>query len=201
MADGGWPSRSHADIVAKLSDLKSNHAYDLGNTWTEMYTKVSDAGDKLDLARRKLATEGFWTGKGPAAALRTLSARVTEYDDSETGIPALAGKMSNALAQDGEVLTSAHHVAQAHPELGSGAPTDRKKEELQAIRAEAQRLYTAPAGGQAPRNHRQRRPADGRRHAARAGWKQRWWQQRYRRWWWSISSITFWIRRFGEQGH
>ncbi|SIA02009.1 Uncharacterised protein [Mycobacteroides abscessus subsp. abscessus] len=41
MADDGWPSRSHADIVAKLSDLKSNHAYDLGNTWTEMYTKVS----------------------------------------------------------------------------------------------------------------------------------------------------------------
>ncbi|WP_100524129.1 hypothetical protein [Mycobacteroides abscessus] len=150
MADDGWSGRSHADIVAKLSALKPDHAYDLGNTWTDMYTKLSDAGDKLDLARRKLATEGFWTGKGPAAALRTLSARVTEFDDSESGTPALAGKMSNALAQDGEILTSAHHVAQAHPELGSGAPTQRKKEELEAIRIEAQRLYTAPLEAKRP---------------------------------------------------
>lgn len=150
MADDGWSGRSHADIVAKLSALKADHAYDLGNTWTDMYTKLSDAGDKLDLARRKLATEGFWTGKGPAAALRTLSTRVTEFDNSESGTPALAGKMSNALAQDGEVLTSAHHVAQAHPELGSGAPTERKKEELEAIRIEAQRLYTAPLEAKRP---------------------------------------------------
>lgn len=150
MADDGWSGRSHADIVAKLSALKADGAFNLGNAWTEVYTKVSDAGDKLDLARRKLATEGFWTGKGPAAALRTLSAQVTEFDDSESGTPALAGKMSNALAQDGEVLTSAHHVAQAHPELGSGAPTERKKEELEAIRSEAQRLYTTPLEAKRP---------------------------------------------------
>lgn len=150
MADDGWSGRSHADIVAKLSALKSENAYNLGNTWTEIYTDLSDAADKHDLARRKLATEGFWTGKGPAAALRALTARTTEFDDAETGTPALAGKMSNALAQDGEVLTSAHHVAQAHPELGSGAPTDRKKEELEAIRNEAQRLYTTPLEAKRP---------------------------------------------------
>lgn len=150
MADDGWSGRSHADIVAKLSALKSENAYNLGNTWTEIYTDLSDAADKHDLARRKLATEGFWTGKGPAAALQALSARTTEFDDSETGTPALAGKMSNALTQDGEVLTSAHHVAQAHPELGSGAPTDRKKEELEAIRNEAQRLYTTPLEAKRP---------------------------------------------------
>lgn len=150
MADDGWSGRSHGDIVAKLSALKAENAYTLGNTWTEIYTDLSDAADKLDLARRKLATEGFWTGKGPAAALRALTTKVTDFDDSETGTPALAGKMSNALAQDGEVLTSAHHVAQAHPELGSGAPTDRKKEELEAIRNEAQRLYTTPLEAKRP---------------------------------------------------
>ncbi|TDZ80096.1 hypothetical protein DE4585_03847 [Mycobacteroides salmoniphilum] len=141
---------SHGEIVAKLNALVAENAFNAGNQWTDIYTKTSDAGDKLDIARQKLATEGFWTGKGPAAALHTLAARVTAYDDSETGIPALAGKMSTALAQDGEVLTSAHHVAQAHPELGSGAPTDRKKEELEAIRNEAQRLYTTPLEAKRP---------------------------------------------------
>lgn len=150
MADDGWTSMSHGEIVAKLNALVAENAYNAGNQWTDIYTKASDAADKLDVARQKLATEGFWTGKGPAAALRTLSSRVTEYDDSETGIPALAGKMSTALTQDGEVLTSAHHVAQAHPELGSGAPTDRKKEELEAIRNEAQRLYTTPLEAKRP---------------------------------------------------
>lgn len=150
MADDGWSVRSHADIVAKLSELKSDGAYNLGSTWTEIYTDLSDAADKIDMARQKLATEGFWTGKGPAAALRTLSAQVTEFDDSETGTPALAGKMSNALTQDGEVLRAAKHVAEAHPELGSGAPTQRKKEELEAIRNEAQRLYTTPLEAKRP---------------------------------------------------
>ncbi|MCA4749574.1 hypothetical protein H8Z55_17435 [Mycobacteroides abscessus] len=150
MADDGWSGRSHADIVAKLNALNAENAYNLGNTWSEIYTDLSDAADKLDLARRKLATEGFWSGKGPAAALRTLSARVTEFDDSATGTPALAGKMSNALAQDGEVLRAAKHVAEEHPELGSGAPTGRKKEELEAIRIEAQRLYTAPLEAKRP---------------------------------------------------
>ena len=150
MANDGWTSMSHGEIVAKLSALVAENAYNAGNQWTDIYTKTSDAADKLDMARQKLATEGFWTGKGPAAALHTLANRVTEYDDSETGIPALAGKMSTALAQDGEILTSAHHVAQAHPELGSGAPTDRKKEELEAIRNEAQRLYTTPLEAKRP---------------------------------------------------
>ncbi|SKR62500.1 Uncharacterised protein [Mycobacteroides abscessus subsp. abscessus] len=141
---------SHGEIVAKLNALVAENAYNASNQWTDIYTKTSDAADKLDMARQKLATEGFWTGKGPAAALSALAKRVTEYDDSETGIPALAGKMSTALAQDGEILTSAHHVAQAHPELGSGAPTDRKKEELEAIRNEAQRLYTTPLEAKRP---------------------------------------------------
>ncbi|WP_157928627.1 hypothetical protein [Mycobacteroides abscessus] len=150
MANDGWTSMSHGEIVAKLNALVAENAYNASNQWTDIYTKTSDAADKLDMARQKLATEGFWTGKGPAAALSALAKRVTEYDDSETGIPALAGKMSTALAQDGEILTSAHHVAQAHPELGSGAPTDRKKEELEAIRNEAQRLYTAPLEAKRP---------------------------------------------------
>ncbi len=150
MANDGWTSMSHSEIVGKLNALVAENAYNASNQWTDIYTKASDAGDKLDIARQKLANEGFWTGKGPAAALRTLANRVTEYDDSETGIPALAGKMSTALAQDGAVLTSAHHVAQAHPELGSGAPTDRKKEELEAIRNEAQRLYTTPLEAKRP---------------------------------------------------
>lgn len=150
MANDGWTSMSHGEIVAKLNALVAENAYNAGNQWTDIYTKTSDAADKLDIARQKLAAEGFWTGKGPAAALSALAKRVTEYDDSETGIPALAGKMSTALAQDGEILTSAHHVAQAHPELGSGAPTDRKKEELEAIRNEAQRLYTTPLEAKRP---------------------------------------------------
>ncbi|WJR34194.1 hypothetical protein P3F83_01725 [Mycobacteroides immunogenum] len=150
MANDGWTSMSHGEIVSKLSALVAENAYNAGNQWTDIYTKTSDAADKLDMARQKLATEGFWTGKGPAAALHTLANRVTEYDDSETGIPALAGKMSTALTQDGETLTSAHHVAQAHPELGSGAPTGRKKEELEAIRAEAQRLYSTPLEAKRP---------------------------------------------------
>lgn len=150
MADDGWPSRSHADIVGKLGALKADNAFTLANTWSDVYTKLSDAAVSYGNAKSKLAEPDFWTGKGPEAALDEMTTKERELN-SESGTSAKAGKMSTALFQDGEVLSQSSRVAQAYPVPPDDTDADSKKKLLEAVRAEAQRLYTSPLEADRPK--------------------------------------------------
>ncbi|SID18105.1 hypothetical protein [Mycobacteroides abscessus] len=150
MADDGWPSRSHADIVGKLGALKADNAFTLANTWSDVYTKLSDAAVSYGNAKSKLAEPDFWTGKGPEAALDEMTTKERELT-SESGTSAKAGKMSTALFQDGEVLSQSSRVAQAYPVPPDDTDADSKKKLLEAVRAEAQRLYTSPLEADRPK--------------------------------------------------
>ncbi|SHP65772.1 hypothetical protein [Mycobacteroides abscessus] len=149
MVDDGWPSRSHADIVGKLGELKADNAFTLANAWSDVYTKLSDAANSYGNAKSKLAEPDFWTGKGPEAALDEMTTKERELT-SESGTSAKAGKMSTALFQDGEVLSQSSRVAQAYPVPPDDTDADSKKKLLEAVRAEAQRLYTSPLEADRP---------------------------------------------------
>ncbi|MGL5443206.1 MAG: hypothetical protein ACRDDJ_12130, partial [[Mycobacterium] stephanolepidis] len=150
MADDGWPSRSHVDIVGKLGALKADNAFTLANTWSDVYTKLSDAAVSYGNAKSKLAEPDFWTGKGPEAALDEMTTKERELN-SDSGTSAKAGKMSTALFQDGEVLSQSSRVAQAYPVPPDDTDADSKKKLLEAVRAEAQRLYTSPLEADRPK--------------------------------------------------
>ncbi|EIU15341.1 hypothetical protein MA5S0422_1732 [Mycobacteroides abscessus 5S-0422] len=150
MADDGWQSRSHADIVGKLGALKADNAFTLANTWSDVYTKLSDAAVSYGNAKSKLAEPDFWTGKGPEAALDEMTTKERELN-SDSGTSAKAGKMSTALFQDGEVLSQSSRVAQAYPVPPDDTDADSKKKLLEAVRAEAQRLYTSPLEADRPK--------------------------------------------------
>lgn len=126
MADDGWQSRSHADIVGKLGALKADNAFTLANTWSDVYTKLSDAAVSYGNAKSKLAEPDFWTGKGPEAALDEMTTKERELT-SESGTSAKAGKMSTALFQDGEVLSQSSRVAQAYPVPPDDTDADSKR--------------------------------------------------------------------------
>ncbi|MBN7559267.1 hypothetical protein [Mycobacteroides abscessus] len=150
MVDDGWPGRSHADIVGKLGELKADNAFTLANAWSDVYTKLSDAAVSYGNAKSKLAEPDFWTGKGPEAALDEMTTKERELT-SESGTSAKAGKMSTALFQDGEVLSQSSRVAQAYPVPPDDTDADSKKKLLEAVRAEAQRLYTSPLEADRPK--------------------------------------------------
>ncbi|MGC7349049.1 hypothetical protein [Mycobacteroides abscessus] len=150
MVDDGWPSRSHVDIVGKLGELKADNAFTLANAWSDVYTKLSDAANSYGNAKSKLAEPDFWTGKGPEAALDEMTTKERELT-SESGTSAKAGKMSTALFQDGEVLSQSSRVAQAYPVPPDDTDADSKKKLLEAVRAEAQRLYTSPLEADRPK--------------------------------------------------
>ncbi|BAX97073.1 hypothetical protein MSTE_01755 [Mycobacteroides stephanolepidis] len=150
MVDDGWPSRSHTDIVGKLGELKADNAFTLANAWSDVYTKLSDAANSYGNAKSKLAEPDFWTGKGPEAALDEMTTKERELT-SESGTSAKAGKMSTALFQDGEVLSQSSRVAQAYPVPPDDTDADSKKRLLEAVRAEAQRLYTSPLEADRPK--------------------------------------------------
>lgn len=144
MADDQWLGRTHEEIVGKLNGLKPDTVFAVANTWGQVYQNASDAKDLHSRARERLAGEGFWTGAGPAAALKALTTRQNSMEDSENGTPVLAGKMGNALGQDSETLLEAQYVAQQYPVPPAGTDDDSKKTLLDTIRAEAQRMYTNP---------------------------------------------------------
>jgi hypothetical protein len=95
-------------------------------------------------ARTKLLDNTIWDGEAAGAAYDSVDKFYKEAANPQTGLAAEAGKISQAALQDGETLIAASRVAQNYPEPGPGAPTNRKREELEAIRAEAQRMYTDP---------------------------------------------------------
>ncbi len=141
MSGDGWESMSHAEIVAKLSALQPDGAFNAAQKWSDIYTKVSDAAEHYRSADTKISQ--IWTGEGPDAARMTFRDKYTELQSDE-GIPAKAGKLQNALFQDGACLTNAGYVPQAYPVPPDSTDKDAKQKLLEAVRAEAQRLYTEP---------------------------------------------------------
>lgn len=141
MSGDGWESMSHAEIVAKLSALQPDGAFNAAQKWSDIYTKVSDAAEHYRSADTKMSQ--IWTGEGPDAARMAFRDKYTELQSDE-GIPAKAGKLQNALFQDGACLTNAGYVPQAYPVPPDSTDKDAKQKLLEAVRAEAQRLYTEP---------------------------------------------------------
>ncbi|TDZ78781.1 hypothetical protein DE4585_04618 [Mycobacteroides salmoniphilum] len=141
MSGDGWDGMSHADIVGKLSQLKPDGAFNVAQKWSDIYTKVSDAAEHYTRAANIM--QPIWTGKGPEAACGALNTKYQELQ-AEDGIPTKAGKLQNALFQDGACLTNAGYVPQAYPVPPDNTDKDAKQKLLEAVRAEAQRLYTEP---------------------------------------------------------
>ncbi|MDM2054676.1 hypothetical protein PP350_19450 [Mycobacteroides abscessus] len=141
MSGDGWESMSHAEIVAKLSALQPDGAFNAAQKWSDIYTKVSDAAEHYRSADTKMSQ--IWTGEGPDAARMAFRDKYTELQSDE-GIPAKAGKLQNALFQEGACLTNAGYVPQAYPVPPDSTDKDAKQKLLEAVRAEAQRLYTEP---------------------------------------------------------
>lgn len=144
MANDNWQGRSHGEIVGLLSALKSDAAHEESQRWDNTSTAVADSIDTAMAARTKLLDNTIWDGEAASAAYDSVDKFYKEAANPQTGLAAEAGKISQAALQDGETLIAASRVAQNYPEPGPGAPTNRKKEELEAIRAEAQRMYTDP---------------------------------------------------------
>lgn len=144
MANDNWQGRSHGEIVGLLSALKSDAAHEESKRWDNTSTAVADSIDTAMAARTKLLDNTIWDGEAASAAYDSVDKFYKEAASPQTGLAAEAGKISQAALQDGETLIAASRVAQNYPEPGPGAPTNRKKEELEAIRAEAQRMYTDP---------------------------------------------------------
>lgn len=144
MANDNWQGRSHGEIVNLLSALKSDAAHEESLRWDNTSTAVADSIDTAMAARTKLLDNTIWDGEAAGAAYDSVDKFYKEAASPQTGLAAEAGKIAQAASQDGETLIAASRVAQNYPEPGPGAPTNRKKEELEAIRAEAQRMYTDP---------------------------------------------------------
>lgn len=144
MANDNWQGRSHGEIVQLLSALKSDAAHEESLRWDNTSTAVADSIDTAMGARTKLLDNTIWDGAAAGTAYDSVDKFYKEAASPQTGLAAEAGKIAQAASQDGETLITASRVAQNYPEPGPGAPTNRKKEELEAIRAEAQRMYTDP---------------------------------------------------------
>lgn len=63
MSGDGWESMSHAEIVAKLSALQPDGAFNAAQKWSDIYTKVSDAAEHYRSADTKMSQ--IWTGEDP----------------------------------------------------------------------------------------------------------------------------------------
>ncbi|MBB4853960.1 hypothetical protein HNP40_001340 [Mycobacteroides chelonae] len=141
MSGDGWDGMSHAEIVGKLGELRPDNAFSLAQKWSDIYTKVSDAAEHY--TRASSIMQPIWTGEGPETARAALNAKYQELQ-AEDGIPTKAGKLQNALFQDGACLTNAGYVPQQYPVPPQDTDKDAKQKLLEAVRAEAQRLYTEP---------------------------------------------------------
>lgn len=141
MSGDGWDGMSHADIVGKLSQLAPDNAWGLAQSWSDIYSKVSDAAEQYSKASETM--QRVWTGDGPEAAKQSFDNKYKELQAPD-GIPTKAGKLQNALSQDSACLSNAGRVPQMYPVPPQDTDKDSKQKLLEAVRAEAQRLYTEP---------------------------------------------------------
>lgn len=151
MADDGWPSRNFDEIVQKLNGVQAAVAHDLSSRYKSMGAEVSQACSAIQEARNRLNDDRFWSGEGPSAAHSTVDSFYKTVADPDSGLPALADKISQTLDQDGDVLTQAHNVPQSHSRPNSKATLEEWNKATEELRADAQRLYTSPLDVQRPK--------------------------------------------------
>ncbi|BAP95014.1 Uncharacterised protein [Mycobacteroides abscessus subsp. abscessus] len=151
MADDGWPSRNFDEIVQKLNGVQAAVAHDLSSRYKSMGAEVSQACSAIQEARNRLNDDRFWSGEGPSAAHSTVDSFYKTVADPDSGLPALADKISQTLDQDGDVLTQAHNVPQSHSRPNSKATLEEWNKATEELRADAQRLYTSPLDVRRPK--------------------------------------------------
>ncbi|CPV74944.1 hypothetical protein [Mycobacteroides abscessus] len=150
MADDSWPSRNFDEITQKLTDIKAAVAHDLSTRYKSMGAEVSQACAAVQEVRNRLNDDRFWSGQGPSAAHSAVDSFYKTVDDPDTGLPALADKISATLDQDADVLTQANAVPQSHSRPNSKATLEEWNKATEELRADAQRLYTTPLDVQRP---------------------------------------------------
>ncbi|SKS10106.1 Uncharacterised protein [Mycobacteroides abscessus subsp. massiliense] len=151
MADDGWPSRNFDEITQKLNGIQAAVAHDLSGRYKAMGAEVSQACAAIQEARNRLNDDRFWSGEGPSAAHSNLDSFYKTVADPDSGLPALADKISQTLDQDADVLTQAHNVPQSHSRPNSKATLEEWNKATEELRADAQRLYTSPLDVQRPK--------------------------------------------------
>lgn len=151
MADDSWPSRNFDEITGKLNGIQAAVAHDLSGRYKAMGAEASQACAAVQEARNRLNDDRFWSGEGPSAAHSTLDSFYKTVADPDSGLPALADKISSTLDQDADVLTQAHAVPQSHSRPNSKATLEEWNKATEELRADAQRLYTSPLDVQRPK--------------------------------------------------
>lgn len=150
MADDGWQGMSHQEIISKLSGLKVETARAESDRWGTVYQAVSDSVDTAMKVRSKLLDTESWSGEAANSAYDSVDRTYKKIANPDTGLAAEAGKLSQAADQDAETLTAASRVPQNYPAPDKNATKDAKQQALNAIRNEAQSLYTNPMSTNRP---------------------------------------------------
>ncbi|WP_078281650.1 hypothetical protein [Mycobacteroides franklinii] len=150
MADDGWQGMSHQEIVSKLSGLGVESARAEADRWTAVYGAVSDSVDTAMKVRSKLLDTDSWSGEAANSAYDAVDRTYKKIANPDTGLAAEAGKLSQAAEQDGETLIAASRVPQNYPVPDKNASKDEKQQALNAIRSEAQSMYTNPMSANRP---------------------------------------------------
>ncbi|WP_078287875.1 hypothetical protein [Mycobacterium sp. D16R24] len=151
MADDGWQGMSHQEIVSKLTGLGVESARAEADRWTSVYGAVSDSVDTAMKVRSKLLDTESWSGEAANSAYDAVDRTYKKIANPDTGLAAEAGKLSQAADQDGETLIAASRVPQNYPVPDKNASKDEKQQALNAIRAEAQSMYTNPMSTDRPK--------------------------------------------------
>lgn len=150
MADDGWQGMSHQEIISKLSDLGVDSARAEADRWSGVYQKVSDSLDTAMKVRSKLLDSDSWSGDAANSAYDAVDRTYKKIANPDTGLAAEAGKLGQAADQDAETLIAAGRVPQNYPVPDKNASKDEKQQALNAIRSEAQRVYTDPMSANRP---------------------------------------------------
>ncbi|SKU21731.1 hypothetical protein [Mycobacteroides abscessus] len=151
MADDGWQGMSHQEIVSKLTGLGVESARAEADRWSSVYGAVSESVDTAMKVRSKLLDTESWSGEAANSAYDAVDSTYKKIANPDTGLAAEAGKLSQAAEQDGETLIAASRVPQNYPVPDKNASKDEKQQALNAIRAEAQRMYTNPMSTDRPK--------------------------------------------------
>ncbi|TDZ76881.1 hypothetical protein DE4587_01967 [Mycobacteroides salmoniphilum] len=142
---------SHQEIVSKLTGLGVESARAEADRWTSVYGAVSDSVDTAMKVRSKLLDTESWSGEAANSAYDAVDRTYKKIANPDTGLAAEAGKLSQAADQDGETLIAASRVPQNYPVPDKNASKDEKQQALNAIRAEAQSMYTNPMSTDRPK--------------------------------------------------
>ncbi|OAT67079.1 hypothetical protein AWB85_12955, partial [Mycobacteroides immunogenum] len=97
-----------------------------------------------------IAHSDSWSGDAANSAYDAVDRTYKKIANPDTGLAAEAGKLGQAADQDAETLIAAGRVPQNYPVPDKNASKDEKQQALNAIRSEAQRVYTDPMSANRP---------------------------------------------------